>query len=189
MIGSFKNSRENYPRKCSWTQEKQTRLKFNPRLSANRPSNNWAQDNSENLQFLSSKSKLLQSCWIAWMVLLIWSLSLPPTFSTTVNGQLKSPPSNVLLVLLRRMGSMILSKKLTCLFWSLGAYKLTSHNSSWLIFMFATRKRPFLSTVISRISTFREGLNWQDHYVLGCVWNRAQTGFHHPILSATHPLS
>ena len=43
MIGSSKNSRENYPRKCFWTQEKQTRVKFNPRLSANRPSNNWAQ--------------------------------------------------------------------------------------------------------------------------------------------------
>ena len=43
MIGSSKNSRENYPRKCFWTQEKQTRVKFNPGLSANRPSNNWAQ--------------------------------------------------------------------------------------------------------------------------------------------------
>ena len=42
MIGSSKNSRENYPRKCFWTQEKETRVKFNPGLSANRPSNNWA---------------------------------------------------------------------------------------------------------------------------------------------------
>ena len=42
MIGSSKNNRENYPRKCFWTQEKETRVKFNPGLSANRPSNNWA---------------------------------------------------------------------------------------------------------------------------------------------------
>ena len=42
MIGSFKNSTENYPRKCFWTQEKKTQVKFNPGLSANRPSNNWA---------------------------------------------------------------------------------------------------------------------------------------------------
>ena len=43
MIGSSKTSRENYPRKCFWTQEEETRVKFNPRLSANRLSNNWAQ--------------------------------------------------------------------------------------------------------------------------------------------------
>ena len=42
MIGSFKNNRENYPRKCLWTQEKETRVNFNTELSANRPSNNWA---------------------------------------------------------------------------------------------------------------------------------------------------
>ena len=42
MIGSSKNSTENYPRKCFWTQEKETWVKFNPGLSANRPSNNWA---------------------------------------------------------------------------------------------------------------------------------------------------
>ena len=40
MIGSSKNSTENYPRKCFWTQEKETRVKFNPGLGANRPSNN-----------------------------------------------------------------------------------------------------------------------------------------------------
>ena len=44
MIGSSKNNRENYPRKCFWTQEKETRVTFNPGLSANRPSNNWALD-------------------------------------------------------------------------------------------------------------------------------------------------
>ena len=44
MIGSSKNNRENYPRKCFWTQEKETRVKFNPGLSANRPLNNWALD-------------------------------------------------------------------------------------------------------------------------------------------------
>ena len=43
MIGSSKNNRENYPRKCFWTQEKETRVKFNPGLSAYRRSNNWAQ--------------------------------------------------------------------------------------------------------------------------------------------------
>ena len=41
MIGSSKHNRENYPRKCRWTQ-KETRVKFNSGLSANRPSNNWA---------------------------------------------------------------------------------------------------------------------------------------------------
>ena len=42
MIGSSKNSTETYPRKCFWTQEKETRVNFNPGLSANRPSNNSA---------------------------------------------------------------------------------------------------------------------------------------------------
>ena len=42
MIGNSKNNRENYPRKCFQTQEKETRVKFNPGLGANRPSN-WAQ--------------------------------------------------------------------------------------------------------------------------------------------------
>ena len=42
MIGSSKNNRENYPRKCFLTQEKEKQVKFNPGLSANRPSNNWA---------------------------------------------------------------------------------------------------------------------------------------------------
>ena len=43
MIGSTKNNRENYPRKCFWKQEKETWVNFNPGLSANRLSNNWAQ--------------------------------------------------------------------------------------------------------------------------------------------------
>ena len=42
MIGSSKNNRENFPRKCFWTQEKETWVKFNPGVSTNRPSNNWA---------------------------------------------------------------------------------------------------------------------------------------------------
>ena len=46
MIGSSKNNRENYLRKCFWTQEKETWVKFNPGLSANRPSNNWALDSA-----------------------------------------------------------------------------------------------------------------------------------------------
>ena len=41
IIGRSKNNRENYPRKCFWTQEKETGVNFNPGLSANRPSNNW----------------------------------------------------------------------------------------------------------------------------------------------------
>ena len=43
MIGSSKNNRENYPRKYFRTQEQETWVKFNPGLSSNRPSNNWAQ--------------------------------------------------------------------------------------------------------------------------------------------------
>ena len=38
MFESSKYKRENYPRKCFWTQERDTRVKFNPGLSANRPS-------------------------------------------------------------------------------------------------------------------------------------------------------
>ena len=30
MTGSSKNNRENYPRNCFWTQEKESRVKFNP---------------------------------------------------------------------------------------------------------------------------------------------------------------
>ena len=41
MIGSSKNNKQNYPSKCFWTQEKETRVKFNCGLSTNRPSNNW----------------------------------------------------------------------------------------------------------------------------------------------------
>ena len=33
MIASYKNNRENYPRKCLWTQAKETLVKFNPGLS------------------------------------------------------------------------------------------------------------------------------------------------------------
>ena len=36
------NIRENCPRKCFWTKAKDTRVKCNPGLSANRASNNWA---------------------------------------------------------------------------------------------------------------------------------------------------
>ena len=42
MIGNYKNNRENYLRKCFWTQEQEIRVKFNPGLGANQPSNNWA---------------------------------------------------------------------------------------------------------------------------------------------------
>ena len=54
MIGSSKNNRENFPRKCFRTQEQETRVKFNPGLSANRPSNNWA------LHFKESVSVFVQ---------------------------------------------------------------------------------------------------------------------------------
>ena len=42
MIGSSKKSTENYPRKCFWTQDKETWVNFNLGLSANQPSNNSA---------------------------------------------------------------------------------------------------------------------------------------------------
>ena len=42
MIGNSKKNRENYLRKCFGTQEKETRVNFNRRLSANWPSNIWA---------------------------------------------------------------------------------------------------------------------------------------------------
>ena len=41
MIGSSKNSGEYYPRKCFWTQKKQTRVIFKPGLSAKPPFSNW----------------------------------------------------------------------------------------------------------------------------------------------------
>ena len=37
MIGSSKNNRENYPKKCFLAKERGTRVKFNPGLSTNRP--------------------------------------------------------------------------------------------------------------------------------------------------------
>ena len=44
MMGFFfHNNRENYLRKFFWTKEKETQVKLNPGLSANRPLNNWAQ--------------------------------------------------------------------------------------------------------------------------------------------------
>ena len=42
MIGSSNNNRENYLTKCFRTQEKENQVKSNSRLTANRPSNNWA---------------------------------------------------------------------------------------------------------------------------------------------------
>ena len=49
MIGSSKINRENYPGKCFWTQEKETRIKFNPGLSTYQPSNNRAQRSTTSL--------------------------------------------------------------------------------------------------------------------------------------------
>ena len=42
MIRCSMNIREKCPRKCFWTKEKDTRVKFNTGLSVNQPSNNWA---------------------------------------------------------------------------------------------------------------------------------------------------
>ena len=57
MIGSSKNSTEKYPRKCFWTQEKETQVKFNPGLSVNPASNNLAQE----IIFLAKKLILIVS--------------------------------------------------------------------------------------------------------------------------------
>ena len=59
MIESYKYNRENYPRKCFWTQERETRVKFNPGLSTNRPSNNWAQVSGKNC----NRFELPHSVW------------------------------------------------------------------------------------------------------------------------------
>ena len=56
MIGSSKNNRDNYPRKFFWTHEKESRVKFNLGLSANRPSNNWALGYMLLVSFLSSQA-------------------------------------------------------------------------------------------------------------------------------------
>ena len=56
MIRCPMNTRENCARKCFRTKEKETRVKFNPGLSANRSSNNnWAlQYAYETLQSIST---------------------------------------------------------------------------------------------------------------------------------------
>ena len=40
VIDALKTNAENYPRKCVWKKQKETRVKFNPGF---RPSHNWAQ--------------------------------------------------------------------------------------------------------------------------------------------------
>ena len=45
MIGSSKNNREKSPRKYFEHKKMETRVKFNPGLTANRPSSKWAQVN------------------------------------------------------------------------------------------------------------------------------------------------
>ena len=42
-LDALNNNWENYPRKCFWKKEIEIWVKFNPGLSANWPSNNWAQ--------------------------------------------------------------------------------------------------------------------------------------------------
>ena len=80
MIGSSKNSTENYPRKCFWTQEKETWVKFDPWLRANRPSNNWtlgpgcsipSRENFSSPKMSSSSDELCQirnSCGIPYFI-------------------------------------------------------------------------------------------------------------------------
>ena len=42
--------------------EKESRVKFNPGLSANRPSNNWAQDNKNNiLMIFNSRARMVDT--------------------------------------------------------------------------------------------------------------------------------
>ena len=38
MIGYTKENSKNYPRKCFWTEEKESQIKIQPRVSANQPS-------------------------------------------------------------------------------------------------------------------------------------------------------
>ena len=78
MIGSSKNNRENYPRKCFRTPEKETRVKFNPGLSANRSSNNWALI-GQNLT-VSSCRKFIQH----FETCLLWQLKLTEFFCQLV---------------------------------------------------------------------------------------------------------
>ena len=93
------------------------------------------------------------------MVLFLWSLSLPSTFSTSVKGRFKSPPSKMLSVLLRRMGSSDFVKKVNLLVLAIGSININQTQIILINIYVATRKRPFFSTVFSRKSTFREGLN------------------------------
>ena len=62
------------------------------------------------------------------------------------------------------------------------------HSSSWLIFTFVTTKRPFLSEVVFRTSTFKEGLKKESSH-LYCVWNHERTVFHLPTLHAKRHLN
>ena len=93
------------------------------------------------------------------MVLFLWSLSLPSTFSTSVKGRFKSTPSKMLSVLLRRMGSSDFVKKVNLLVLAIGSININQTQIILTNIYVATRKRPFFSTVFSTKSTFREGLN------------------------------
>ena len=79
MVGSSKNNGENYPRKCFWTQEKETRVKFNPGLSANRPSNNWAlrmgpQNEIYRIYSINHPGRLLNFGPLEWAFIRGWHL-------------------------------------------------------------------------------------------------------------------
>ena len=87
MIGSSKNSTENYPRKCFWTQEKETQVKFNPGLSVNRSSNNWAQEQPSVLPYSGHlrhdyliKYAYFSKCYLERMA----SISAPEKWTTNV---------------------------------------------------------------------------------------------------------
>ena len=92
MIGSSKNNRENYPRKTFGTLEKETRVKFNPGLSANRPSNNWA------LVVLGKAVNGL-SYFLSYQVVL-------PALEHT-SGDVRDPASRLILELYRKVKTVL----------------------------------------------------------------------------------
>ena len=95
MIGSSKNNRENYPRKCFRIPEKETSVKFNPRLSANRPSNNWAQTVKLTYQLdRLQKSVLLQYVQKANQSKAMPSQSKSMPFFSTIHFNIRSLSAN-----------------------------------------------------------------------------------------------
>ena len=69
MIGfPQKSKKENFPTKCFWTKEKEIWVKFNPGLSADRPSHKWAQeDNTMTHEYQWMCLSLGQSWQVTWL--------------------------------------------------------------------------------------------------------------------------